>query len=87
MHARHELVRGDRLERPVVAATVAGVAGRSGGPDAAALREWANARLGKTQRLADVRYLQELPRSDIGKVLKRDLREGFTREAAGRQPS
>jgi long-chain acyl-CoA synthetase len=41
------------------------------------LRAWANRQLGKTQRLADVRYLAELPRSDIGKVLKRELRERY----------
>jgi long-chain acyl-CoA synthetase len=46
-------------------------------PVPADLRDWANARLGKTQRLADVRYLDELPRSDIGKVLKRQLREAY----------
>jgi acyl-CoA synthetase (AMP-forming)/AMP-acid ligase II len=46
-------------------------------PDAPLLREWANGRLGKTQRLADLRYLPELPRSDIGKVLKRQLRDGY----------
>ncbi len=46
-------------------------------PPANALREWANARLGKTQRLVDLRYMQELPRSDIGKVLKRQLRDGY----------
>jgi acyl-coenzyme A synthetase/AMP-(fatty) acid ligase len=42
------------------------------------LRAWANGRLGKTQRLAGVRYLRELPRSDIGKVLKRQLREAWS---------
>jgi acyl-CoA synthetase (AMP-forming)/AMP-acid ligase II len=41
------------------------------------LRAWANAQLGKTQRLADVRYIDELPRSDIGKVLKRQLRDAY----------
>jgi long-chain acyl-CoA synthetase len=41
------------------------------------LRAWANERLGKTQRLADVRYLAELPRSEIGKVLKRQLRDEY----------
>ena len=46
-----------------------------GAPQPEALRQWANERLGKTQRLAGVRYLDELPRSDIGKVLKRQLRE------------
>jgi long-chain acyl-CoA synthetase len=42
-----------------------------------ALRLWANERLGKTQRLLAVRFVDELPRSDIGKVLKRQLREQF----------
>ena len=46
-------------------------------PASEALRAWANERLGKTQRLADLRYLPELPRSDIGKVLKRQLRDGY----------
>jgi acyl-CoA synthetase (AMP-forming)/AMP-acid ligase II len=44
---------------------------------ALALKEWANSRVGKTQRLADLRYLDELPRSAIGKVLKRELRERY----------
>jgi long-chain acyl-CoA synthetase len=43
--------------------------------DPQALREWANAQLGRTQRLSEVRVLAELPRSAIGKVLKRELRE------------
>lgn len=41
----------------------------------AALRDWLNARVGKTQRVADVTLVDELPRSAIGKVLKRELRE------------
>ena len=41
------------------------------------LRAWANAQLGKTQRLSAVRYIAELPRSEIGKVLKRQLRETY----------
>ena len=48
-----------------------------GAPEPAALRAWANERLGKTQRLVDLRYLPELPRSDIGKVLKRQLRDAW----------
>ncbi|MFA6262588.1 MAG: class I adenylate-forming enzyme family protein, partial [Bacteroidia bacterium] len=44
-------------------------------PAAEELRAWANAQVGKTQRLAGVRYVDELPRSEIGKVLKRQLRE------------
>jgi len=47
-------------------------------PAPEALRAWANERLGKTQRLADLRYLPELPRSDIGKVLKRQLRDSYS---------
>jgi len=46
--------------------------------DSAALRDWANARLNKTQRLADVRVVDHLPRSPIGKVLKRELRESYS---------
>jgi long-chain acyl-CoA synthetase len=42
------------------------------------LRAWANERLGKTQRLTGLRYLPDLPRSDIGKVLKRQLRDTWT---------
>ena len=56
---------------------VAFVVPAPGAMDAAALRAWANERLGKTQRLAAVRYLSELPRSDIGKVLKRQLRDAW----------
>jgi long-chain acyl-CoA synthetase len=56
---------------------VAFVVAKPGAPAADALRAWANERLGKTQRLADLRYIDELPRSDIGKVLKRQLRDGY----------
>ncbi len=42
------------------------------------LRQWCNARVGKTQRLAAVCLLDELPRSAIGKVLKRELRDGYS---------
>ncbi len=41
------------------------------------IRTWANGRLGKVQRLSDVRVLDALPRSHIGKVLKRELRDGY----------
>jgi acyl-CoA synthetase (AMP-forming)/AMP-acid ligase II len=40
-----------------------------------ALREWVNGRLGKTQRLSAVEIVDALPRSAIGKVLKRELRD------------
>jgi acyl-CoA synthetase (AMP-forming)/AMP-acid ligase II len=49
--------------------------------DAEGLRSWVNARLGKTQRLADLRLVESLPRSHIGKVLKRELRDGWTASA------
>ena len=49
--------------------------------DAAEILSWANQRLGKTQRLASVRLLNNLPRSAIGKVLKRELRESWSDSA------
>jgi len=39
------------------------------------LLTWANQRLGKTQRLSSLQFLPELPRSAIGKVLRRELCE------------
>lgn len=48
-----------------------------------ALRDWANARLGKMQRLAALHLVESLPRSPIGKVLKRELRERFARAQSG----
>lgn len=39
---------------------------------------WANERLGKTQRLAALHVVDSLPRSAIGKVLKRELRDRLT---------
>jgi long-chain acyl-CoA synthetase len=39
------------------------------------LLEWVNARLAKLQRLHHIQITDELPRSAIGKVLKRELRE------------
>jgi len=52
---------------------------RREGHDAPAedIRQWLNAQVGKTQRLADLRFVAELPRSAIGKVLKRELRESY----------
>lgn len=45
-----------------------------------ALRAWANERLGKTQRLSRVEIRTELPKSPIGKILKRELREPYWRQ-------
>ena len=39
------------------------------------IRQTANARLGKTQRLALVHAIDEMPRSHIGKLLKTELRD------------
>ncbi len=58
---------------------VAFVVPRAGHADAPhALMAWMNQRVGKTQRLADLRFMPELPRSAIGKVLKRELRDLYT---------
>jgi acyl-CoA synthetase (AMP-forming)/AMP-acid ligase II len=43
------------------------------------LMAWANARLGKMQRLSAIVFVDVLPRSPIGKVLKRELREQHSR--------
>ena len=42
-----------------------------------AVRDWANGQLGKTQRLAAVEFRDSLPRSTIGKIMKRELREPY----------
>jgi long-chain acyl-CoA synthetase len=39
------------------------------------IQQWTNERVGKTQRLALVEVVANLPRSAIGKVLKRELRD------------
>jgi long-chain acyl-CoA synthetase len=52
--------------------------------DADDLLRWTNARVGKTQRLAQLQFIDELPRSAIGKILKRELRDRHV--ASGRAP-
>jgi acyl-CoA synthetase (AMP-forming)/AMP-acid ligase II len=47
---------------------------RSAPTDAAQLRDWVNARVGKQQRIAGVRFTASLPRNPNGKILKRELR-------------
>lgn len=51
-------------------------------PEAGALRDWLNTRVGKTQRVADLQLTERLPRSEIGKVLKRTLREQYLQGAS-----
>ena len=41
----------------------------------AALLDWFSQQVGKTQRLSSLHFIDELPRSAIGKVLKRELRQ------------
>ena len=48
---------------------------------------WANRQLGKTQRLADVQLVADLPRSAIGKVLKRELRDSWHSAATRGDPA
>ncbi|MET0660693.1 MAG: 4-coumarate--CoA ligase, partial [Steroidobacteraceae bacterium] len=50
--------------------------------DAAELRAWANEQLGKMQRLAAIEIVSSLPRSAIGKVLKRELRDQYKGQLA-----
>ncbi len=45
--------------------------------DAPEILAWFNARVGKTQRLSALEKVDELPRSAIGKVLKRELRDRY----------
>ena len=52
--------------------------------DEGALTDWLNTRVGKTQRIARLRFVDELPRSAIGKVLKRELRDAHV--ASGSAP-
>ena len=57
---------------------VAFVVRRDGHSDSAEdLRSWFNQQVGKTQRLSGLRLIDEMPRSAIGKVLKRELREAW----------
>ncbi|MDF2496301.1 class I adenylate-forming enzyme family protein [Sphingomonas sp.] len=46
------------------------------------LCDWANAQLGKMQRLSSVMIVDELPRNPIGKTLKRELQEWYAKERA-----
>lgn len=50
--------------------------------DAEAVRADCNAKVGKTQRLSAITVVDELPRSPIGKVLKRELRDAYSAKSA-----
>jgi acyl-CoA synthetase (AMP-forming)/AMP-acid ligase II len=39
--------------------------------------DWVNARLGKGQRISQVEFRTELPKSSIGKTLKKELRRPY----------
>lgn len=58
-------------ETPVAFVAVKGQA------DPEEIKAFVNAKVGKTQRLADLKILDSLPRSHIGKVLKRELRDAW----------
>lgn len=46
-------------------------------PEPEAIREWANGRLAKHQRLHSVELREDFPRNALGKVLKRELRAPY----------
>jgi len=84
------------MEQPGVAdAAVIGIASKQWGEtplgfvvpergaqlDLEVLKSDANADLGKTQRLSELRLIDELPRSHIGKILKTELRNMVDSEA------
>jgi acyl-CoA synthetase (AMP-forming)/AMP-acid ligase II len=59
------------------------VIGRAGAAaDGEAIREWANQRLAKPQRVSAVEMRAEFPRNALGKVIKRALREPYWSDPA-----
>jgi long-chain acyl-CoA synthetase len=67
-------VPSQRWGETPVAFVVLKAAADSGAPQ---LLAWANQRLGKMQRLSAVQIVGALPRSPIGKILKRELRDNY----------
>lgn len=49
-------------------------------PDSDALAEWVNARLGRMQHISGVELRGTLPRNDLGKVIKAELRKAYWRD-------
>jgi len=79
LNVRPELVEGRAGLRQAQPERLPSGPGRNVGAGGVAtdIRDWANAQLGKTQRLAAVEVVEALPRSAIGKILKRELRDAF----------
>jgi len=44
------------------------------------LCEWANAKLGKSQKISKIELRENLPKNEIGKTLKRELREPYWKD-------
>jgi acyl-CoA synthetase (AMP-forming)/AMP-acid ligase II len=55
--------------------------------EAEELRDWANSRLGKYQRVHAVEIRQDFPRTSYSKVLRRDLRDAYWVGSGGNDPS
>ena len=55
---------------------------RGASPDPDTIRDWANERLAKTQRLVAIELRDEFPRNALGKVIKKDLRAPYWKDAA-----
>lgn len=81
LHAT-EQIRGSASELATERAAECAAACAAENVTADSLRDWFNARAGKTQRVAAVHVVGELPRSAIGKVLKRELRDSLTGTAS-----
>ena len=62
----------------VVSRTPGGDDDAAGDARARGLRDWANARLGRQQRIAELRFVAALPRNPNGKILKRELRRAHS---------
>lgn len=50
-------------------------------PDPEAIKAWSNERLAKTQRLVAVELREDFPRNALGKVIKKDLRAPYWKDA------